>query len=109
MPFEQERARRALERDLRDQVARLRIAQVELRGLRRTVLPGAQEVYEGVRRGYEQGRFTYLDVLEARRLLAQAGQTEIAALSELELSRIEIERLIGQGEDLLDRAKGEER
>jgi cobalt-zinc-cadmium efflux system outer membrane protein len=100
--FEQERTRRALERNLRDQTARLRIAQAEVRGLRRSVLPGAQEVYEGVRQGYEQGRFTYLDVLEARRFLAQANEAEIAALSELEQSRIEIDRLTGQGEDLID-------
>lgn len=100
--FAFEQTRRLLERDLRGLAARIQVAQVEVRGLRQDVLPGAQEVYEGVRRGYEQGRFTYLDVLEARRFLAEANEAEIAALSELEQSRIEIERLIGVGEDLID-------
>jgi cobalt-zinc-cadmium efflux system outer membrane protein len=103
--FELEQTRRALERVLRDHAARLRIAQVEVRGLRQNVLPGAQEVYEGVRQGYEQGRFTYLDVLEARRSLALVRESEITALSELEQSRIEIERLIGQGEAAIDRVQ----
>ncbi len=101
--FELEAARRLLTRNLRDQTARVQIAQAEVRGLRRNVLPGAQEVFEGVRQGYEQGRFTYLDVLEARRSLAQVRDAEIAALSELEQSRIEIERLVGQGGALIDR------
>lgn len=103
--FELEQTRRVLERNLRDQAARVRIAQVEVRGLRQNVLPGAQEVYEGVRQGYEQGRFTYLDVLEARRFLAQVSEAEITALSELEQSRIEVERLIGQGDALIDRVQ----
>ncbi len=103
--LERERARRDLERELREQVARLRIAQAEVRGLRRIVLPGAQEVYEGVRKGYEQGRFTYLDVLEARRSLADARRAEIAALSELEQSRIEIDRLTGRGAERIHPAE----
>ncbi len=103
--FEFEQARRVLERDLREHAARLRIAQGEVRGLRLNVLPGAQEVYEGVRQGYEQGRFTYLDVLEARRSLALVRESEITALSELEQSRIEIERLTGQGAALIDRVQ----
>jgi cobalt-zinc-cadmium efflux system outer membrane protein len=103
--FEFEQTRRLLERDLREHAARLRIAQGEVRGLRMNVLPGAQEVYEGVRQGYEQGRFTYLDVLEARRSLALVRESEITALSELEQSRIEIERLTGQGAALIDRVQ----
>jgi len=105
--FEEERARRALERDLRDVLVRLEIAQVEVRELRRRVLPGAQDVYDGVRLGYEQGRFTYLDVLEARRFLAGAKEAEIAALVELEQRRIEVERLTGHGEDLIERVMEE--
>lgn len=100
-----ERIRRELEGELRAQVARLRIAQAEVRSLRRYVLPGAHEVYEGVRRGYEQGRFTYLDVLEARRSLTEANEAEIAALAELEQSRLEVDRLIGQAPVTQERAK----
>lgn len=105
--FELAQTHRVLERDLREHAARLRIAQGEVRGLRLRVLPGAQEVYEGVRQGYEQGRFTYLDVLEARRSLALVREAEITALSELEQSRIEIERLTGQGAALIDRVEEE--
>ena len=105
--LELQQTHRVLERDLREHAARLRIAQGEVRGLRRNVLPGAQEVYEGVRQGYEQGRFTYLDVLEARRSLALVREAEITALSELEQSRVEIERLTGQGAALIDRVQEE--
>jgi cobalt-zinc-cadmium efflux system outer membrane protein len=107
--YDEERARRALEAELRDQAARLHVAQAEVRGLRRSVLPGAQEVYEGVRQGYERGRLTYLDVLEARRFLAEARQAEIAALRELEQSVVEIDRLLGRGETLLDEIREEGR
>jgi len=106
---EMERARRGLERDLREQSAHLFLAQAEVRGLRRTVLPGAREVFDGVQSGYAQGRFTYLDVLEARRFLAEAQEAEIAALSELERSRIELERLTGGGEAQIGRILEEER
>jgi len=105
--FELDRARWTLERELRAQLARVAVAQAELRGLRRTVLPGAAEVFEGVREGYRQGRFTYLDVLEARRFLAEARESEIAVLSELAEGRIELERLAGMGEEMIDQAMTE--
>ena len=48
-----------------------------------------------IRRGYELGKFTYLDVLEARRALAEARADEIEALVSLRQAQAEAESLIG--------------
>jgi cobalt-zinc-cadmium efflux system outer membrane protein len=88
-------ARWRAERALIAVVTRLEIAQSAVRGLRTAVIPGAQASFDEIRRGYELGQFTYLDVLEARQSLAEARAAEIDALVDLALARAEIESLTG--------------
>jgi len=91
----QRAARLEAERDLLDAVVRLEIAQAAVRGLRLTVIPGAESTSMEIHRGYELGKFTYHDVLEARRALAQARSDEIDALVTLRQARAEVESLVG--------------
>jgi cobalt-zinc-cadmium efflux system outer membrane protein len=72
------------------------IAQAAVRGLRRDVLPTARQSYTEVETAYHQGRLTYLDLLDARRSLAEARLTEIDWLAELYSLRAELEWTFGR-------------
>ncbi|MCC6652213.1 MAG: TolC family protein [Candidatus Eisenbacteria bacterium] len=61
--------------------------------LREEVLPGAGRAFEEMRTGFERGRFTYLDLLEARRTWTRARREELEALLEYRLAIVELDRL----------------
>lgn len=71
-------------------------ARATLESLRSKVLPGAQEAYQTANQYYRQGRFSFLDVLDAQRTLFTARAQEIQALSDYQKSVNEIERLAGE-------------
>lgn len=64
--------------------------------LRDEVLPAAQSAYEAADEGYRQGKFDYLDVLDAQRTLFEARVQYVASLTTYHKTRAAIERLIGQ-------------
>ncbi len=68
---------------------------VELRALGETILPQAQEAFEGVRRGYAQGLFRNVDVLDAQRTLFELRIREIEAVRAYHEARAELEKLTG--------------
>ena len=80
-----ERARLAAERETRANEA------IQLRD---RILPNAERAFEGVRRGYAQGRFRSLDVIEARRRLFELRLREIDALSAHATLGAELRRLV---------------
>lgn len=65
----------------------------KLDALRDDVLPGATRAYADMREGFERGRFTYLDLLEARRTRIRARREDLEALLELHLARTELARV----------------
>ena len=72
---------------------------LEAMTLKNDVLPAAQRVFEGLSEGYRQGKFRYLDVLDAQRTLFDAQATYVEALANYHERSVEVERLIGQGVD----------
>lgn len=70
----------------------------EVRTLRRDVLPGAQTAYEAARRGFELGKFGFLDVLDAQRTWLQARGQYVSALSQAHRLAAEIDRRLGAAE-----------
>jgi len=64
--------------------------------LRKDILPAATEIYESVNEAYRQGKFGYLDVLDAQRTLFEARQQHLDALAGYHGKIADIERLIGQ-------------
>jgi cobalt-zinc-cadmium efflux system outer membrane protein len=60
------------------------------------VLPTAQRAYEATEEGYRQGKFDYLDALDAQRTLFEAKVRYVSSLTTYHRSRASIERLIGQ-------------
>ena len=74
---------------------RQQAAQQNVDRFRSEIIPAAESVNEAIAEGYRLGKFGYLEMLDARRTLAQARQQLVAAQRELELARIEVERLTG--------------
>ncbi|WP_426197045.1 TolC family protein [Massilia sp. DWR3-1-1] len=79
----------------------------ELTVLRDEILPGAQHAYESATKGFELGKFSFLDVLDAQRTLNQSKALYIGALAQSHRAAADIERLVGNVEQhgrLLDAA-----
>ncbi len=68
-------------------------ATTEMDLLNKDVLPGAQQAEEAIRQGYEAGRFTQLEILDARRTLIQARNQNLRALADYHQAVAEIEAL----------------
>ncbi|OYW31499.1 MAG: hypothetical protein B7Z47_00955 [Chthoniobacter sp. 12-60-6] len=68
-------------------------ATTEMALLNKDVLPGAQQAEEAIRQGYEAGRFTQLEILDARRTLIQARNQNLRALADYHQAVAEIEAL----------------
>ncbi|HEX6828943.1 MAG TPA: TolC family protein [Burkholderiales bacterium] len=74
---------------------RLAAIENEIEILRATLLPGAQSAFEAATRGYQLGKFGFLDVLDAQRTLFQARSQHLRAMADYQRGIAEIERLIG--------------
>ncbi len=70
-------------------------ARHEVEQLREEVLPGAETAFEAAQSGYRQGKFDYLQVLDAQRTLFTSRTRYIQALAEYNRAVAEVERLIG--------------
>lgn len=75
----------------------------EVAALQRDVLPGAQSAYEAASRGFELGKFSFLDVLDAQRTFLQARTQYLNALAETHRAAAEIERRLGGPAEPTDR------
>lgn len=67
----------------------------EVNQLHTQVLPGAKTAFEAAQTGYRQGKFDYLEVLDAQRTLFSTRTRYIQALAEYNRAVAEVERLIG--------------
>jgi cobalt-zinc-cadmium efflux system outer membrane protein len=92
--------RRAAEVQVRTALAEayagLSSAVIEATGLRNEVLPGAQQAFDAANEGYRQGKFGFLDVLDAQRTLFEARGQYVEALAAYHRAVAEVERLIGE-------------
>jgi len=68
----------------------------EISLLRNDVLPGAQSAFDAANRGYREGKFDYLDVLDAQRTLFEVKGKYIEALAAYHKAKADAERLVGQ-------------
>ncbi len=81
---------------LSDAYHALSAAYAEVEVLKNSILPRATDSFEKTREGYQQGKFGYLDVLDAQRTLFDARTSYLAALGSYHRSAVRIERLTGQ-------------
>lgn len=69
--------------------------------LRDQVLPAAQLAFSTAQEGYREGKFAFLEVLDAERTLFETRGKYIEALAGFHKARAEVERLIGERLDAL--------
>lgn len=85
-----------LDGELTEAYANLDAARQAIAALKSAVLPGAQSAYDAASKGFEFGKFNFLDVLDAQRTLLQAKSHYLNALSEAHHAAAEIDRVLGQ-------------
>ncbi|PTT00659.1 TolC family protein, partial [Pseudomonas sp. HMWF006] len=67
----------------------------EVKAFNQTILPAAQSAVDSATRGFEMGKFGFLDVLDAQRTLIAARSQYIQAVSEATDARVRLERIFG--------------
>jgi cobalt-zinc-cadmium efflux system outer membrane protein len=70
-------------------------AKAEARMLADEVLPGARQAFVAARKGYRQGQFGYLELLDTSRELSELTRAHIDALSAYQTAVIEVARWSG--------------
>lgn len=78
--------------------ARLVAARAEKELSQRTILPEADRALDATTRGYELGKFSFLEVLDAQRTLFAARAQSLRSLAEAYQAAAEIEGLLGPDE-----------
>jgi cobalt-zinc-cadmium efflux system outer membrane protein len=81
---------------LADTYQALSTAVSEIDALKTTVLPGAQSAFEAASEGYRQGKFGYLDILDAQRTLFEARGQYVSALATYHKALADLDRAIGR-------------
>ena len=75
--------------------SQMNIAAREIDAIDARLIPVAEEAAERARTGYNQGGFSYLDVLDAQRALSAAQLQRNAALNSYHRARAALKRLLG--------------
>lgn len=75
---------------------RLGVARTSVQLLQSSALPAAQQAYEAASQGFEAGKFSFLDVIDAQRSLLQARARYLSALSNAYQAATAIDRLLGR-------------
>lgn len=90
---------RALELRLRAEVGSARqrylTASSEVTTLLREILPGAKSAFDAATKGFELGKFSYLDALDAQRTLLEARSQYLRSLADAHRSVTDLDRLLG--------------
>jgi cobalt-zinc-cadmium efflux system outer membrane protein len=84
---------------LSEAVSALGAAYDEVTILHKDVLPKAQRAFEAAQRGYQQGEFDYLYLLDAQRTLFQTQARYVNSTEAYHKAQADVERLIGRPAD----------
>jgi len=95
-PAKNQVARLRLLAELQEATNRLTLAGTSLQTLRDTVLPSAQQAYDAASRGFEAGKFGFLEVLDAQRSLLQARSRYLNTLAAAYHAAAVIDRTVGR-------------
>ena len=91
-------AENRLDLEVAEAYERLRNAHQEAGALQQDILPAAQSAYDAAGKGFELGKFSFLEVLDAQRTLFQAKLQHLRALSQGHGAAADIDRLLGDDE-----------
>ncbi|AXA75256.1 cobalt-zinc-cadmium resistance protein [Achromobacter xylosoxidans] len=82
--------------DLLQSVSQFDLAANSAREYRATVLPGAAEAYDSARKGFEAGKVSFLEVLDAQRTLSQGNIGYLNVLASAYQASADIDRILGR-------------
>ena len=85
-----------LQSDVSQSMEKLRLTRQQVQLQRSEVLPAAQTAYDAAVKGYELGKFAFLDVLDAQRTLFQLRQQMLRHTADAYRAAADIDRLLGQ-------------
>jgi cobalt-zinc-cadmium efflux system outer membrane protein len=97
--YEAEAAALRLRAELAQAHERLKAAVAEAEAVQKEVLPGAQTAYDTATKGFELGKFSFLDVLDAQRTLLEARTRQLRATADAHRAAAELDRLLGDSTD----------
>lgn len=80
---------------LRTLYQRMEVAQQALTLRQRETLPGADEVFRGTVTGYQAGKFSLLEVLDAQRTLFELREQQLNTIAQFHHHLAALERLLG--------------
>lgn len=89
-------ARLRLLAELQDASNRLTVASTSLQTLHSTVLPSAQQAYEAASKGFDAGKFGFLEVIDAQRALLQVRSRYLNTLAAAYQAAAAIDRITGR-------------
>jgi cobalt-zinc-cadmium efflux system outer membrane protein len=90
--------------DVAQAAERLRSARGTAEMLQHDALPGAEAAYKAASKGFELGKFGFLEALDAQRTLFQVRSQYLVAVGEAHRAASELERLLGAEGDEIPRA-----
>jgi cobalt-zinc-cadmium efflux system outer membrane protein len=86
--------------DVAQATERLGSARATAQTLQRDALPGAETAYKAATKGFELGKFSFLEALDAQRTLFQVRAQYLLSLADAHRAAGELDRLLGrQGDD----------
>jgi len=88
-------ARSQIEGEAVQAYERLTMSRIEAQSLATDVLPGAQSAFDAATRGFELGKFSFLEALDAQRTLLQARTQYLRALAEAHRASADLNRILG--------------
>jgi cobalt-zinc-cadmium efflux system outer membrane protein len=100
---QQEAAEASLYVGLTEAYQGLSIGFIEATDLKEEILPGAQSALDATRAGYREGKFDYLMVLDAQRTFFLSRAKYVESLAAYHRARADIEQLVGQSIDELNK------
>lgn len=97
MQAELERSRRSLQQELNSLLALYNGTRLQVEISQNRLIPKAQQAYDVSRAGYESGRFSWLELIQAQQHLADIRIRHIELLREAQLIRAALSKFTNEG------------
>lgn len=94
--FELYEVEKSIQSTLSNLITELEVLESEIVTRAHDIIPEAQSAYITISEGYLNGRFTYLDVVDAKRMWFESREQYIGALKDYHINILELDRIIGQ-------------
>lgn len=93
---DKETARSELVAMLVEAVGELDVAATQFKAIETEVLPPAQSAFDRTKIGYDEGKFDFLNVLDAQRSVFEARLDLLTARADYEKARVRLEAIVGR-------------